>query len=166
MIADCGANIAIGCAGEAGGLAGSLAERICAGKPLDGDSDISYIRVGIRNPKGVTPMSLQENSTAIAEFILANGVTRCPTVCLVPTYGSVSLADRLALRRRAEQREASRRQRAREAWLRSLGWNHGCMIEQRPNGPALPRRGQAPAATAATLGRAGSSDLAPWSTAS
>jgi hypothetical protein len=75
----------------------------------------------------------------IAEFIVANGVTRCPTVCLVPTHGSVGLADRLALKRRAEQREAVRRLRARNAWLRALGWNDECMIEQRQGAPALPR---------------------------
>ena len=84
-------------------------------------------------------MPPQEDSAAIAEFILANGVTRCPTVCLAPTHGSVSLADRLALRRRAQQREAFRRQRARELWLRALGWNHECMIEQRQDARALPR---------------------------
>jgi hypothetical protein len=84
-------------------------------------------------------MSPQEDCAAIADFILANGVTRCPTACLVPTRGSVSLADRLALRRRAEQREASRRQRARDAWLRALGCNDGWLIEQRLDAPALPR---------------------------
>jgi hypothetical protein len=111
-------------------------------------------------------MSPHEDSTAIAEFILANGVTRCPTVCLVPTHGSISLTDRLALRRRTQQREAFRQERARQAWLRAFGWNHGWMIEQGPNDPVLPRRGQAAAGTAAMLGGAGRSDLSIWSTAS
>jgi hypothetical protein len=84
-------------------------------------------------------MSPQEDRAAIAEFILANGVTRCPTVCLVPSRGSVSLADRLTLRRRAEQREAFRRQRAHDARLRALGWNHEWMIEQRQETRALSR---------------------------
>jgi hypothetical protein len=84
-------------------------------------------------------VSPHQDRTAIAEFILTNGVTRCPTVCLVPTHGSVSLADRLALRRRAEQREAFRRLRARDAWLRARGWNHECTIEQRQEARALPR---------------------------
>jgi hypothetical protein len=84
-------------------------------------------------------MPPQEDRAAIAEFILAKGVTRCPTVCLVPTHASVSLADRLALRRRAEQREALRRQRARDAWVRALGWNHECMIDERQDAPAHPR---------------------------
>ena len=42
---------------------------------------------------------------AVAEFIHREGITRCPTVCLAPTQGSVAGTDQLALQRRAEQLE-------------------------------------------------------------
>ena len=51
-------------------------------------------------------MSQTEYDAAVAEFIRSKGITRCPTVCLVPTQGSVATRDRIALRRRAEQLEA------------------------------------------------------------
>lgn len=53
-------------------------------------------------------MSQTEYETAVAEFIRSKGITRCPTVCLVPTQGSVSVADRMALRQRAQQLEELR----------------------------------------------------------
>ncbi|GEM_PF-3019198 len=56
----------------------------------------------------------------IAAFIRAKGVTRCPTVCLVPTQGSTDPADRAALRRRTEHREALRQEKAREIWARGI----------------------------------------------
>jgi len=40
---------------------------------------------------------LEDDQAAIAEFIRTRGVTRCPTACLVPTQGSVDVADRTAL---------------------------------------------------------------------
>ena len=59
---------------------------------------------------------------AVAAFIRAKGVTRCPTACAVPTQASVAEADRQALRRRAEQREARREERKlREAALFRFG---------------------------------------------
>ncbi len=66
-------------------------------------------------------MSQQEYDTAIAEFIRVKGVTRCPTVCAVPTQGSVSPSDCLALRRRAEHLDAVRREKVRREWLRATG---------------------------------------------
>jgi hypothetical protein len=51
-------------------------------------------------------MSQTEYESAVTEFIRSKGVTRCPTVCLAPTQGTVATCDRLALRRRAEQLEA------------------------------------------------------------
>ncbi len=59
-------------------------------------------------------MTQQEHDAAIAAFIKQKGITRCPTVCAVPTHASIAAADRQALRRRAEEREArieERRQR-------------------------------------------------------
>jgi hypothetical protein len=55
-------------------------------------------------------MSRAEYDAAIAEFIRNRGITRCPTVCLAPTKGSVSVADQIVLRRREEELEALRQQ--------------------------------------------------------
>jgi hypothetical protein len=66
-------------------------------------------------------MSQSEYETAIAEFIRAKGITRCPTACLAPTQGAVNATDRRALQRRAERLEELRRVKAaaaRDAWLR------------------------------------------------
>ncbi len=56
-------------------------------------------------------MTQLEHDAAVAAFIRARGVTRCPTACAVPTQASVAEPDRQALRRRAEQREARREER-------------------------------------------------------
>ena len=56
-------------------------------------------------------MTQQEHDAAVAAFIDARGVTRCPTVCAVATHASIGETDRLALRRREEQREALRVER-------------------------------------------------------
>ena len=53
----------------------------------------------------------ERDADAIAAFIRSNGVTRCPTVCAVPTQAAVTAADRQALRRRDDEREARRRVR-------------------------------------------------------
>ncbi len=66
-------------------------------------------------------MSQQEYDAAIAEFVRVKGVTRCPTVCAVPTQGSVSSSDRLALRRQAEYLDSVRRERVRREWLSATG---------------------------------------------
>ncbi|MGE5270151.1 MAG: hypothetical protein ACM3JG_10825 [Thiohalocapsa sp.] len=60
-------------------------------------------------------MTQQEHEAAVAAFIRAKGVTRCPTACAVPTQASLAEADRQALRRRAEQREAVREARKQRA---------------------------------------------------
>jgi hypothetical protein len=49
----------------------------------------------------------QHDDDAIAAFIRASGVTRCPTACVAPTQAVVAAADRLALSKLAEQREYS-----------------------------------------------------------
>jgi hypothetical protein len=57
---------------------------------------------------------------AVAEFIHTRGVTRCPTACVLPTQGSVTLTDRDALEehalRRAELRRVRSATRARQFW--------------------------------------------------
>jgi hypothetical protein len=60
-------------------------------------------------------MSQTEYEAAVAEFIRSKGLTRCPTVCLAPTQGSVAVGDRIALRQRAEYREELRQERIRQA---------------------------------------------------
>jgi hypothetical protein len=57
---------------------------------------------------------------AVAEFIRTRGVTRCPTACVLPTHGSVTVADREALEehvlRQAERRRAKSATRAQQFW--------------------------------------------------
>jgi hypothetical protein len=52
-------------------------------------------------------------AAAVADFLRKKGVTRCPTVCAVPTRGNVPDADRLALRNYNEAREAARLEKLR-----------------------------------------------------
>ena len=67
-------------------------------------------------------MTQQEHDAAVAAFIRAKGVTRCPTVCAVRTQASVAEADRAALRQREEQRDEQREERkVREAALYRFG---------------------------------------------
>ena len=65
-------------------------------------------------------MSQTEYETAVAEFIRSKGITRCPTICLAPTQGFLSIADQMALRRRAELREQRRQEKMRI-------FNHSCL---------------------------------------
>jgi hypothetical protein len=58
-------------------------------------------------------MSDADYAKAVAEFMSKKGVTRCPTVCAVPTRGSVTEADRVALRNYAAAREAARLEKLR-----------------------------------------------------
>jgi hypothetical protein len=53
-------------------------------------------------------MSDTDYAKAVAEFMSRKGVTRCPTVCVVPTGASVTEADRVALRNHDAVREAAR----------------------------------------------------------
>lgn len=67
-------------------------------------------------------MTQQEHEAAVAAFIRAKGVTRCPTACAGRTQASVAEADRQALRRRAEEIDAKRAERKeREAALHRFG---------------------------------------------
>ena len=62
----------------------------------------------------------QDNEMAVAEFIRKNGVTRCPTACVLPTQGEVPPSDRAALSAyetgREQQRQAKAAERARPFW--------------------------------------------------
>jgi hypothetical protein len=60
----------------------------------------------------ITPprMSSGEHEAAVAAFIHAKGVTRCPTVCVVRTQASVPAADCAELRRYEVAREMARRE--------------------------------------------------------
>jgi hypothetical protein len=64
-------------------------------------------------------MSSHSYEAEITAFILAKGITRCPTACAAPTHASGNAADRAALRERAERMEALREERARQAWQRA-----------------------------------------------
>jgi hypothetical protein len=56
-------------------------------------------------------MQQLDHDAAVAAFIQAKGITRCPTACISPTQASIAEADRVALRRLAEDREARRTER-------------------------------------------------------
>jgi hypothetical protein len=45
-------------------------------------------------------MSEADYEAAVAPFLKKKGVTRCPTVCVVPTQATVAEADRAAYRNR------------------------------------------------------------------
>ncbi len=58
-----------------------------------------------------TNMTQEEQEAAVAAFIRAKGVTRCPTACAGRTQGSIAQADRLALRQRDDELAAKREER-------------------------------------------------------
>ena len=66
-------------------------------------------------------MSPQEHDAAVAAFIRAKGITRCPTACAAPTHASGNAADRALLRQRAARLEADRQEKIRRARLRLFG---------------------------------------------
>lgn len=53
-------------------------------------------------------MSEAEYEAAVAAFLKTKGVTRCPTVCVVPTQATVAEADRAAYRDYVAAQEAAR----------------------------------------------------------
>jgi hypothetical protein len=65
-------------------------------------------------------MSQTKYEAAVADFIRTRGITRCPTVCLAATHGSVTVTDRTALQRRAEHPEELRQEKLRNAWRSAL----------------------------------------------
>jgi hypothetical protein len=56
-------------------------------------------------------MSEDGYEVAVAAFLRAKGVTRCPTACALPTQGTIAATDRAALADYAISRARSRRQR-------------------------------------------------------
>lgn len=53
-------------------------------------------------------MCQEEYEAAIIAFIRNNGITRCPTACVLPTQGVIAPADRVALERHAAARSGAR----------------------------------------------------------
>jgi hypothetical protein len=53
-------------------------------------------------------MSQTDYEAAIAHYLSTKGVTRCPTVCVVPTQATVADADRAAYRDYIAAKEAAR----------------------------------------------------------
>jgi hypothetical protein len=58
----------------------------------------------------------ENDREAVAEFIRTKGITRCPTVCVLPTQGLVPAADRVALEGHAVERDRLRRAQAAARW--------------------------------------------------
>jgi hypothetical protein len=56
-------------------------------------------------------MSQHDDEMAVAEFIRAKGVTRCPTACANATQGILTSTDRAELKRYADAQEAVRLER-------------------------------------------------------
>ncbi len=53
-------------------------------------------------------MSDAEYEAAVAAFLRTKGVTKCPTVCVVPTQATVAEADRAAYREHVAALERAR----------------------------------------------------------
>jgi hypothetical protein len=53
-------------------------------------------------------MSSADYEAAVATFLRSKGITRCPTVCAVPTQASVGEEDRAAYRDYVAAKEAAR----------------------------------------------------------
>jgi len=58
-------------------------------------------------------MSSMDYEAAVADFLRKKGITRCPTVCAVPTQASVGEADRAAYRDYVAAQEAARIEKLR-----------------------------------------------------
>ncbi len=58
-------------------------------------------------------MSPKEYEAALAAYLRTKAITRCPTVCAVPTQASVGEEDRRAYREYIAAREAARLERLR-----------------------------------------------------
>jgi hypothetical protein len=64
-------------------------------------------------PARVPAMLQTDYEAAIARYLQTKGVTRCPTVCAVPTQATVGDSDRAAYRDYVAAKEAARLQRAK-----------------------------------------------------
>ena len=60
-------------------------------------------------------MSDPDYEAAVAVFLRTKGVTRCPTVCVVPTQATIAEADRAAYRDYVTAREAARLEKLKSA---------------------------------------------------
>jgi len=60
-------------------------------------------------------MSKADYQAAIAAFLSTKGVTRCPTVCVVPTQATVAEADRAAYRDYVAAKETARLEKQKSA---------------------------------------------------
>ena len=56
-------------------------------------------------------MGQEDYAALVAAFIRNNGITRCPTACAVPTQGTISPADRVALEHHANARRHALQQK-------------------------------------------------------
>jgi hypothetical protein len=62
-------------------------------------------------------MSEADYEAAVAAFLSTKGVTRCPTVCAVPTQATVADADRAAYRDYIAAQETARQEKLKSAQL-------------------------------------------------
>jgi hypothetical protein len=62
-------------------------------------------------------MSEADYEAALAAFLSTKGVTRCPTVCAVPTQATVADADRAAYRDYIAAQETARMEKLKSAQL-------------------------------------------------
>jgi hypothetical protein len=60
-------------------------------------------------------MSEADYEAAVAAFLSTKGVTRCPTVCVVPTQATVAEADRAAYRDYITAKETARMEKLKSA---------------------------------------------------
>jgi len=67
-------------------------------------------------------MSQVDYEAAIAEFLRTREITRCPTVCVVPTQATIADADRAAYRDYIAAKEAARLEKQRLLRQRALPW--------------------------------------------
>jgi hypothetical protein len=56
-------------------------------------------------------MSQTDDEAAVAQYLATKGVTRCPTVCAVPTQATIGDRDRAAFREYVAAQEAARQGR-------------------------------------------------------
>ncbi|HUC12101.1 MAG TPA: hypothetical protein VL985_17010 [Stellaceae bacterium] len=63
-------------------------------------------------------MSPTDYEAAIAQYLQTKSVTRCPTVCAVPTQATIGDSDRAAYRNYVATQEAARLERVKS--LRSI----------------------------------------------
>jgi hypothetical protein len=68
-------------------------------------------------------MSPTDYETALAQYLRTRSVTRCPTVCAVPTQAIVADADRAAYRDYVAAREAARQEKMKSQRQLANPWS-------------------------------------------